>query len=341
MAFLTDEQLSTLSLDRMIFHVVGPEDGHLVLLEEIEPGEHAEFFLERIKATNGGMMFDFLERSPVLASLNEIDIDADKFVAETKALAALFKNAHGKSTSPGAFFMFVLTAGTERLYALIKYDHEKVLSYTVTDTDHGKQALIAALTETFVQSPLALQKSAILRLNENGGELSVKDRSAPTKVSQYFRTFLGAKRRFTPSDLTEKLCAAAKEVGKKNHAVLSPAVLRGLNQRVYDAVQTISGFNPEDREPFLTAVFGALPEGSKVRTDFEKVLKRERIDSESFDFDRSAVPRPTKKHIVTTEGIEVIWDRQYDDKVKQTSLANGHTRITIETGGVKVDDDYS
>ena len=84
MPFLSDEQLEHLRIERMIFHVVGPEDGQLVLLEEMEPGEHEEFFLGRIKAANNGMMFDFLERSPVLASLREIDATPDSFVTETK-----------------------------------------------------------------------------------------------------------------------------------------------------------------------------------------------------------------------------------------------------------------
>lgn len=341
MPFLSDEQLEHLRIERMIFHVVGPEDGQLVLLEEMDPGEHEEFFLGRIKAANTGILFDFLERSPVLASLRAIDATPDSFVAETKELAALFKTGHGQSTSPGAFFVFALAAGQDRFYALIKYDHEKVLSYTVRATDHGNQALIAALTETFVQSPQALQKSAILQLTTTGGELSVKDRSAPTKISQYFRQFLGAKRRFTTTDLTEKLCTIARDVGKKNNDVIPPGILRTLNQRVYDAVQTLTGFDPENNEPFLAAVFGPLPEDSKVRKEFEKALRRERIDSESFDFDRTAIRRPAKKHIVTNEGIEVIWDRQYDDCVRQTDLPNGHTQITIETGGVKVDDDYA
>ena len=59
MAFLQAEQLETLAIDKMVFHVVGPEDGELILLEEIEPGPFSDFFLDRLKSTNNGIMLDF------------------------------------------------------------------------------------------------------------------------------------------------------------------------------------------------------------------------------------------------------------------------------------------
>lgn len=341
MAFLSEEQLGSLRIERMIFHVVGPEPEQLVLLEEMEPGLHADFFLDRIRSTNGGMMFDFVESSTLLLKLRVIEADASQFTVCTQHLAEAFKLVHGRNASAGVFMVFTLSAAEQRFYALVKYDHETVLAYKIEETPEGRKAAIAALHDTFVKAPDALQKSAIVRLSDEGGELCIRDRSAPTRGSKYFTAFLGARRRFESIQLTKKLCEIAKSVARGNSKILAPDVLRNLNRRIYEVVQTSDGFDPANKEPFLAAVYGPLPADSKVRLDFDRALKSERIDSESFDFERSAIARPVKQHIVTDEGIEVIWDRQYDDKIRRKDLPGGGTRITIETSGVRVDDDYA
>jgi hypothetical protein len=44
MSFLTDEEINALTIKRMIFHVVGGELEIPVLLSEISPPEHVDFF---------------------------------------------------------------------------------------------------------------------------------------------------------------------------------------------------------------------------------------------------------------------------------------------------------
>ncbi|GAB0118750.1 hypothetical protein [Acidisoma sp. 7E03] len=338
---IESHHLNDIVIERMIFHVVGPDDTNLVLLEEIEPGEHAEFFVDRIRAASNGVMFDFVAASPVLASLLRVEEDAARFVSETKDLATLFNTLHSGAASVGVFLVFVLNVAGERLYAIIKYDHEEVLSYTIEEKDDVRRALIAALTSTFVRSPDALQKSAIIRLTGAGGELSVRDRVAPSKITRYFSGFLGARRRFQPDQLTTTLAEITKKAALKHAGTLGPAIMSQLNRRVYDALQAQPGFDPGNREPFLAAVFGPLPKDSPVRSSFDKELRNSRIENEVFDFDRNAVPRPRRKHMVTDEGIEVIYDRQFENRVRRETLAGGGERIVIETGGIRVEDDYT
>ena len=320
MAFLSAEQLAALQIERMIFHVVGPDEAKFVLLEEIEPGPHMAFFLDRVRSTHTGLLFDFTPASPLLKSLQTVHMDLNTFAQQSKDLAKLFQVGHGRNTSPGVFMLFVLKHGDDRLFALLKYDHETVLSYTIEATAQGQQrALIAALQDTFVKSPEALQKSAIARLTPDGGELCVRDRSDPSKITQYFQQFLGATRRFQAPQLTLKLVAIAKKVARQNEKSLGPDVLRNLNQRIYDAIQNNQSYGPDSHDLFLASVYGPLPEDSKVRVDFNIELKRERIEGESFDFDKPSMPRPVKKQIVTQEGIQVIWDREYDANIKQVN----------------------
>src|SRR5258708_27967423 len=313
MAFLDSKQLDAIQIDRMIFHVVGPEEDQLVLLEEIDPGDHSAFFLDRIKSVTDGIMFDFAKDSPVLKSLRAIGETKAKFAPETKDLARLFKSGHGGNTSLGVFMVFILSARRERFYALLKYDHETVLSYII----QKKKPLITELHNTFVKSPDALQKSAIVRLTKAGGELSVRDRVAPKTITQYFQAFLGAQRRFNPTQLTTKLTEVAKRVAKQHEAELGVQVLSGFNQRVYEVVQNQEGFDPSHKEPFLASVYGPLPPESNVRTDFDRELRKERIEDENFQFDREAVQPSAKKHLVTAEGVELIWNRPYHGNIKK------------------------
>ncbi|MEG9433718.1 nucleoid-associated protein [Terriglobus sp. ADX1] len=341
MAFLQAEQLESLTIERMIFHVVGPASDELVLLEEIDPTPHADFFIERLQSANTGIMFDFLPGSSVLASLSSIDQDPKKFPEESRRMAALFNEAHGKNTSRGVFFVFSLRTANERFYAVVKYDHETVLSYTIEETRTGARPLIERLQDTFVQSPQALQKTAIIKLSNTGGELCVKDRVAPTLVTNYFRGFLGAHRRYTEADLTTTLAEVTKKVAKECSSDLSGDAKKAVTQRLYDTLQTQTSFDPGNAEVFLTSVFGPLEAESNLRKSFERHMRARRVDGEAFNFDRQAIPRPSKRRIVTTEGIQVIWDREYSDIVSVQSIAGGQTRITITTGGVEENDDYT
>lgn len=338
---LDADHMDNIAIERMIFHVVGPEEASLVLLEEIEPGDHSDFFIDRVRAAANGVMFDFIAASPVLAALRRIEEDDSRFASETKDLATLFNGMHTGAASVGVFLTFILNVGGERIYAIIKYDHEEVLSYTIEEDEDVRRALIAALTSTFVRSPDALQKAAIIRLNGAGGELSVRDRVSPSKVTRYFQGFLGARRRFQPDQLTQTLSEITKKTARKHAQALGPAVMSQLNRRVYEVVQAQPGFDPRNSEPFLAAVFGPLADDSPVRTTFDKELRNSRIENEVFDFDRQAVPRPRRKHMVTDEGIEVIYDRQYEDRVVREPRPGGGERIVIETGGIRIEDDYT
>lgn len=341
MSFFSQEQLDGLSVSRMIFHVVGPDQKKMVLLEEAEPGPFADFFLARIRSTNGGIMFDFADGSPLELSLRKVEADAHQFVAETKGLATQFQIQHSANASAGVFMVFVLQTMDERFYALVKYDHETVLSYEIEDTPEGHKAAIAELHDTFVKAPEALQKSALIRLKEDGGELCIRDRASPSKVSKYFQAFLGARRRFEAAQLTTTLCGIAKKVALKNSELLGTAVMSNLTHRIYDFVQNTQSFDPSQKEPFLVAVFGSLVEDSPVRADFDRELKTARIESETFDFHKASFPRPAKRRLVTAEGIELIWDRQFEDKIIREPQPDGRLRIIIETGSIRSEDDYA
>ena len=339
MAFLTPEHADALDISRMIFHVVGPKDSDLVLMEEIDPRNHRAFFLERVKSTLSGNLFHFNGASVVRDSLAAIAADPVEFVPKSKALAQAFHIGHAGNTSRGVFLLLALKAGDESLWSLIKYDHETVLAYVKREANGVILPDLSELQDTFVQSREALQKSAIVRLNGNGGDICVRDRSKPSDISNYFRAFLGADRKHTPGDLTLKVISAARMAAERNKAELGVEAMKAFNRNLYQTVQNQDAFDPENPEPFISGLFGALPQEAKFRTDFAKELERQRIHTENFDFDKAVVPRPSKRRIMTEEGIQVVFNAEDAGKVVR-GRANGQEIITITTNRITVDDDY-
>jgi hypothetical protein len=86
-------------------------------------------FLGRVKSVNGGNRYEFLEDAPVRAQLARISRDKATFQEESEKLATAFNEAHGGSAAVGAFLIFVLSCKSGRLFALLKFEDEKVLSY--------------------------------------------------------------------------------------------------------------------------------------------------------------------------------------------------------------------
>lgn len=342
MPFLSTEELAALHVEDLIFHVVGKTADDLVLMDEVAEGgsevEHQAWFLERLRSTNGGNLFDFVSPSPVRDALATVQQDPGTFLAQSQFLARAFQATHTGATSKGVLLVLRLSCRGQPLYALMKYDHEEVLSYLTAQAGGRNRAEMRRVLNTFVQKADAIQKSCIVRLTAIGGEMCVRDRSRRRDISDYFRSFLAVTRRHSEAGLTQQLVRVTKAAVARSLPELPPDVAMNVNQRIYDAIQRTSGFDPDDPDVFLTAVVGPLPEGSNLPATFARELQRERIDQEAFDFDRSSVPRPTRRRITTAEGIRVHFDTQ-DENLIETVERGGRTIITIDTARITERDD--
>lgn len=140
MTFLTDDELTGLGIEQSVFHIVGPsKEDHFKLLAAFDATDHADFFLGRIRSIHGGNRYRFLADSPVRAQLGRIDASAAAFQEESEKLAIAFNEEHGGGTAIGAFLLFSLSCPTGRLFALLKFEDEKVLSYDFNDSGGGKR----------------------------------------------------------------------------------------------------------------------------------------------------------------------------------------------------------
>ncbi|MCS0501587.1 nucleoid-associated protein [Ancylobacter mangrovi] len=307
MAFFDDDQLEALRIEQMVFHLVGPTEEHFVRLEVIEPGRFAGFFLERIGSVNGGAPYVFTDASATRERLGRIAADPRRFQEESEKLAEDFQRQHGGSTAAGAFMVFRLRAGEEEYFALLKYDDEKVLTYDVTDAAGGrKRVSLDSLERTFVQNREALQKSALIRLTDDGGELTVLDRRNQQKVARYFEAFLAAKRLHDDAELSEKLVKVVRDLIRGNKDLVSPEVFREANRRTYDAAAGGGALGIDDQKRFLEAVVGQnLPDGHPLVQKFRNALKRERIEGAPVVLTPEKVRPPALWRYVTRNQIQI------------------------------------
>jgi hypothetical protein len=82
-----------------------------------------------------------------------------EFVAVSKELAIDFHSRQDNRIKPGVLMLMRISAGNKMLFLLIKYDHERVLTYAV----QSRRALLRDVQNSFTQSPGALHKSALIQ----------------------------------------------------------------------------------------------------------------------------------------------------------------------------------
>lgn len=95
MGMLDKADLERLKIHQIIFHVVGPEDDDLILMDEVDLGHVLEFFLARVRETNVGNRFKLIgPQQGVWPSLTAMEATPGDFVKISKQLAQSFNNAH-------------------------------------------------------------------------------------------------------------------------------------------------------------------------------------------------------------------------------------------------------
>ena len=176
--------------DKALFHIVGPGDEHFKLLEAFDAGQHANFFLDRVRSIHSGSRYDFLPDFPCGHNWPVSPTTARDFRKRAKSLRPL-STRNGGSTAVGAFLVLELACQDQELFALMKFEDEKVLSYDFVKGKSGKpHPTFGALERTFVQNRNALQKAALVRLGSSADEICIVDRQNPARPAAYFEQFL-------------------------------------------------------------------------------------------------------------------------------------------------------
>ncbi|WP_316224872.1 MULTISPECIES: nucleoid-associated protein [unclassified Bradyrhizobium] len=329
MAFLTEQELESLRIDQSVFHIVGPGDEHFQLLAAFEAGRHAPFFLGRVRSVNSGNRYEFLEDAPVRAQLARISRDRGTFQEESEKLATAFNQAHGGSTAVGAFLIFSLSCSSGRIFALLKFEDEKVLSYDydVTRGRSGKpRPTFGEIERTFVQNRNALQKAALIKLRKEGDEICVVDRQNPQRPAAYFEQFLLVRRRRTEEELTKAIVEVTRNIAYKHKEMLPQDTMKNLAQRLYEASLSGGSVDGENAENWLKSILGPLPDDSPIVKDFKAKLKREGMAGESFVLQKDAIPAPRNRRVETASGVKLTFPAGLTSSVVSVSRLCGALR---------------
>jgi hypothetical protein len=346
MGLLDQAVLDGVTIQRMIFHVVGPQDSDLQLMDEIDASGFENFFLERVRETNVGNRFQFIgAESGVRPALKSLFSDGSRFVKLTKELAEVFQNGHkgAPSSSRGAFIVAQLRGLPSPAFALIKFDDQKVLRYQQTTTGGRVKAKVSEIDNTFIEDRKAMQKSALIVLNDDGGELAVYDRANKRNITDYFKTFLGVKRLWDSNEATNRFVQALAASVLTNKDAMPDDVKRNWRRNLHLAAQARETVEPgSDFDVFCAQVFGAFWTNEDFRADVERSMHSQRISGEVIELDRSQIRLPQMRRIKTSENITVLYPKQLDEAgssvVKVEPQRDGGAIITIRTQGILDDD---
>lgn len=298
MPSLTEDEISILQIRDFIFHVVHHGDDQPVLFDETPIGAFEKFFLERIRDTLKGNRFIFLEGSVTAAALNEIQTDGSKFVDISKTLARAFHTRGDRRIKLGVLILIRLSAGPRILFSIIKYDHETTLSY---DVAQNSSAVLKEIANSFTKSKEAMQKSALIELNENGGDLVVIDRKVAADISEFFRGFLTVRRAYDQDELTGALEKVIRATVKAHRDDLPAEIVSKVRERLYNTVQKREDF---EEDQFFSEFFGA--DGSdEIKKTYQKLLKTNNIDGEIFKLSKAVIAKPRPTKYSTAEGVNL------------------------------------
>lgn len=296
MPFLTKDEIANLKIGDFIFHVVHHGHAEPTLLDQVPIGEFHDFFIDRVADTLKGNRYSFTPQSLTLKELAAVDANPKKFVAASKTLATQF-HSRDLRVKRGVLIVMRLTSNKRKFFSLIKYDHEKVVSFRVRNA----QAILRDVVNSFTESPKALQKSALIELTEASGELAVVDRNLRSGISTFFEDFLGVERSHSETDLTEDIVKAVRKTVLAHKEELPTEITSRVLERVRSIATKRKVF---DAEEFFADFFGA--DGSDaVRETFDGLLDKMQLTGEAFTYDQAALPENGPRKYKTAEGIVV------------------------------------
>lgn len=322
--------IDDISIANFIFHIVHHDAEKAFLMDKTPIGTHERFFKERICEIVNGNQFLFLEGSPFLESLKEIDTNPYRFDSESRVLAERFhkpSDERDERIKAGAMiFIKAIIEGVSK-YIIIKYDNENVLTYSLKDNE----ALLQEISNTFSKNRKALQKSAIIDMAGDEPSAILTDKSNSANITAFFKSFLGVRRKYTETDLTKKVKNAFMNTAKSFKETLDSRFLAQTTAIFSELIKNHEEFHAED---FVKAAFGASFK-QEMLVVFDKSLKSEDILGEVFKFDKN-FPEPQQIKLKTAEGIIIEYPISASDTIEikhpnPDGLGGNKTIIIIET----------
>lgn len=308
-------------IEDFIFHVVHHGEEKPVLMDETPLGKYDVFFKRRIAEILSGNKFEFQSTSPFLSKIKAIQSRPGKFVEISKDLAIDFHSRGDQRVKPGVMILIRAKINSTKQIILIKYDHEEVIYYK----KKGNKAVLDEITNTFSKSKEALQKAAVIPVAGSISDIIIVDKSERQEITTFFKNFLGVKRKFNNSQLTQKIKECYLNTVKAHKSTLPTEYTSKVGNTFYHVIQNNNEFDPTT---FSQLIFGQYYT-EELANSFLLELKKVGIEGEIFDYDKN-IPQPKQKKYKTAEGVAIQFPQEANDSV-QISHTDNMTKITITT----------
>ena len=301
------------------------EEDEPILLDETPIKGFESFFLERVvKETLSGNHFEFVHGSATFQLLKEIANDQKMFVPNSKQLAINFHAARDRRIKPGAIILIRLISGQKEFFSLLKYDREQVIAYSLNNT----RAVLEEIVNSFTSSKNALQKSALIELNNQGGDLVVVDSTVGYDITDFFRGFLNVRRIKPENEMTQSVHDVILKTTIKHKSDLPKEITGKIRSITFQAIQGLESFNDDE---FFDKVFGSSG-NQKIRHTYKNLLRKEGIEGDSFKFIKNAIKPPKERKFRTSEGVKITVGQEAENTITiEHGLKNEQTIITIKT----------
>lgn len=344
MSFLTDNELGSIAIKRMIVHVVGGKQDFVPQPESpIAKDPYIQFFLSRILDAAVSPVHKFDDKSGTKALIGDIATNAIGFQEGGQELARRFKKDHVGSSSGGAFFVFELSVDdpSTSIYSLIKYDYREAVELYA---EKGRSAF-RQIVQAFVKEKRAIQKSCLVRVR-NGvveAEVSAFDRmgEAPD-LTDYFQKFLEVGRDRDTNELSERLGNVLRDTLRECKEHLPN---RDLKLALNITKESLAGRDLVDDEAIREAIFVAAGRPAEdVKEEIDKSLNRQlksqRLTGVSFKPDPKTLRQAPRVKMKTAEDVLVEYPGEQENRaVTRVEDGEGWV-ITIKTAKALVIDDF-
>lgn len=341
MSFLTDAEIASLRVERMIIHLVDKQQ-EFKPEPEIEVQQEA-FFRTRIIDQAASAVHSFTEHSNVQPLLHRMAIGELAFEAGGQELARLFWRDHVKQSTAGAFFVFQLGSDRdgELIFALVKYDYRAVVELT----QKAGQNVLREIIQAFVKEKRALQKFCLARFRNGVIEpvVSASDRMAEAPdLTDYFETYLGVTRSRSTAELSTRLNEALRAT---LHELREHLPDRNVGAAMARAKQALQGRNLVTNDDVVDAILHGAerPADEAVRANIEQVarrgLRRVNLTDVEFKPDPQTLQIQPRRKVRTAEDVKLEFpEEELGRSVIHTETPEGDV-FTISTTKRLVEND--
>ncbi|WP_236217274.1 nucleoid-associated protein [Pseudomonas rhodesiae] len=339
MSFFTEEEQLSLTITRMILHVVGTEE-FLAMPER--PLEEQDFFKGKIVDMAAAPVFMFKAVSQTRNEMEAIAKGETTFEHGAQSLAASFHRKHIGGTADGVLCMFELTTDDAevKFYSLVKYDYKLVLEQNGVEPGQALRRIVNGL----VDDKKAIQKTALVRVVNGVADqgVSATDRTKQgADLADYFADFLSVTRAVSDTELsqiTRKLLQATLRACKTDlpdedvpkavrKAQASLGARRNIDEAaIVEAVLAAAG-HPQDEKTI-----------KRLERETQKRVRSSKLHEVSFKPDRKILRQPYLRKIMTVEGVTILFpDRVENPNVRVIALYGDKKQIIVETDKVTED----